>query len=187
MEIQRVEPRSTGEPQGTSSPISRRTVVGVGVAAAWTIPLIQLAAAAPAAALTTPPKAVFSPVLGGKYGPTTFPLQLSGSVKVTGAGQSPVVLHVLVPANAVRTATPTATNSAEAPKWTPSGTPTLSGGYWTFQFTAPGVASTLALHKIELLLGGGNIAIVSPNLLQATVTYLGNSNAAATPVSVAAR
>lgn len=48
------DPENTAESAAKSSPgISRRSVVKAGAAAAWTVPLVQVVAAAPASAMTS--------------------------------------------------------------------------------------------------------------------------------------
>jgi hypothetical protein len=160
MDIQQVEPRSTGEPQGSGSQINRRTVVAVGLAAAWTVPLIQLATAAPAAAAsgTTLTISGLNAHYSGnvaKGNNAQLRLDITGKVDDVGPAKgtaSAVTLTFFVP-TAVSTTTPTIT---KIPKnWT-AGTPTASPGGWTFTFTsAISPKSHLSFNTIQL--GGGNL------------------------------
>jgi hypothetical protein len=181
MDIQKAEPHGTGEPQGTGSPISRRTVVAVGVAAAWTIPLIQLATAAPASAFS----ASFSTALGGAYEgkpqrPAYAPLDISGAVTI-GGGVSSIMftLSIIVPGSLTGNSPTTLSGSTS---WVASGLPPTQTGNgsnatFTFVFTATlSSGATASLTGIKLNLKKDDL--IGANLITATVSSSGNPSLA---------
>lgn len=165
----------TPEPVSRSGP-SRRSVVRVGAAAVWTIPLVQVATSAPAFAASGPATlsiSAFTAIRSGQNVSVTIGLQNSGGVPTS----SSLVLDFSVPDIGGGYDKKPGSASSLSSGWTPRGgdpLPNGNTGPWTYRFTststlAPGtqnVTFTIALDGPAAPTSSGNFntSVVSGSL-----------------------
>lgn len=84
----------------TSGGISRRSVIKVGAHAAWAVPLVQVVAAAPAFAVSGPPKLAFSGESGSYPAKNSQTLNTSVTLTNTGGGTQSLQVTFTFPSSA---------------------------------------------------------------------------------------
>ena len=151
---------STSSDAGNSTPsgggISRRSVVKAGAAAAWTVPLVQVVAAAPAVAVSGAPTLVLSGAIGSWNGNS---VNLNGRVTLTNTGSAPTTsLQVTLTFDTAWTS-----GSASAGDWTvsPSGVATVKTYVFTAQTQLAANASTTLNFNFTSTTGKGFATVIS--------------------------